>query len=134
MIGFSVWSEYNWYDRTEASLPDGIVVAWKSETAKPYKPWTYAAPQVDRFVAVDTATIRTNDALPDQRMVDLFFFGRWAPARQVRVVLDCAGNRRADLMEGVTMDANGQVEDSAWIKLDTDDPVLLKTCEEEVLG
>ncbi|WP_193141154.1 MULTISPECIES: hypothetical protein [unclassified Meridianimarinicoccus] len=134
MIGFSVWSEYTWYDRTTTTLPEEIVVAWAHETSAFYKPWTYVSPQVDRFVAVDLETIRTNDDLPGQRMVDLFFFGRWAPVRQIRVVIDCANNRRADLMEGVAMDANGNVEESAWIPLEPEDPVLLKTCEEEVLG
>lgn len=132
MIGFTIWSEYSWFNRTVKGLPDGLEVAWSHEASKPYKPWTYLLPQVDRFVAVDVLSVQTNDALPDQRMVDLFFFGRWAPARQLRVVMDCANNRRADLMEGVSMGPDGAVEDSAWIPLEPADPVLRTTCEEDI--
>lgn len=132
MISFTLWSEYTWYGRTTATLPDDLVIAWANETTAPYKPWTYITPQINRFVAVDTASIQTNDALPGQRMVDLFLMGRWAPGRQVRVIVDCNENRRADLLEDIKMDANGAVEDSAWVPLDPEDPVLRTTCEEEI--
>jgi hypothetical protein len=132
MLGFSVWSEYSWYGRTAASLPDEVVIAWSNEESAPWKPWTYLFPQTTRFVAVDTGTIRTNATLPDQRMVDLFLLGRWAAGRQVRIVLDCAGNRRADLMEGVEMDASGSVDPGAWVSMPADDPVLGTACSVEV--
>ena len=132
MIAFSIWSEYAWFPRTAASLPEPVVVAWRNSESAPWKPWTYVFPHTTRFVAVDTGAIRTNDAQPGQRMVDLYLMGRWAAGRQVRVLLDCAGARRADLMENVAMDANGAVDPSAWIKIDPSDPVLTTTCGAEV--
>ncbi|MCA8884601.1 MAG: hypothetical protein KDA50_12775 [Rhodobacteraceae bacterium] len=134
MISFTIWSEYAWYNHTASGLPEGVEIAWVNEDRAMYRPWTYVVPQKNRFVAVDHRTVRTNDALPDQKMVDLFFMGRWAPSRQVRVVLDCAANRRADLMEGVGMDESGAVEDSAWVPVDPKDPVLRTACKEEDIG
>lgn len=132
MIGFAIWSEYSWYPRTSGALPDEVVIAWANEDAKPWKPWTYAFPQINRFVAVDTGTIRTNAALPGQRMVDLYLMGRWAPGRQVRIMVDCQDGRRADLMEGVELDENGAVDPEAWVDMPNDDPVLQTACNVEV--
>lgn len=132
MIAFSIWSEYSWYPRTAAILPEPVVVAWSNSQSAPWKPWTYLAPQTTRFVAVDTGSIRTNDALPGQRMVDLYLMGRWAPSRQVSILLDCPGARRADLMENVAMDANGAVHPDAWVTMDPADPVLTTACRAEV--
>lgn len=132
MIVFSIWSEYSWYPRTADSLPDPVVVAWSNSESAPWKPWTYAIPQTTRFVAVDTGSIRTNDALPGQRMVDLYLMGRWAPGRQVRVVIDCPGARRADLMEDVAMDATGAIDPGAWVAMDPADPVLTTACGAEL--
>lgn len=132
MLAFTIWSEYTWYPRTADSLPEPVIVAWSNQESAPWKPWTYAVPQVTRFVALDTRTIRTNAALPDQRMVDLYLMGRWAQGRQVRVLIDCAGARRADLVENVTMDDRGAVDPSVWVKMDPSDPVLTTACNAEV--
>ncbi|PWR04107.1 hypothetical protein DKT77_03445 [Meridianimarinicoccus roseus] len=132
MIAFSIWSEYTWYPRTANNLPDKVVVAWANEDSAPWKPWTYALPQTNRFVAVDTGTIRTNDGLPGQRMVDLYFMGRWAPGRQVSVVFDCDGNRRAELGPNAAMDERGALSPDAWTTMAPDDPVLRTACRAEV--
>jgi len=132
MLAFAIWSEYSWYPRTAAALPDPVVIAWQNTETAPWKPWTYAVPQTTRFVAVDTGTIRTNDALPGQRMVDLYLMGRWAPGRQVRVLLDCQGARRADLLEDVAMDETGAVDPAAWVQMEPTDPVLTTACNAEV--
>ena len=132
MIAFSIWSEYSWYPRTADSLPEPIVIAWTNSVSAPWKPWTYVLPQTTRFVAVDTASIRTNDALPGQRMVHLYLMGRWATGQQIRILLDCPGARRVDLLENVAMDANGAVDPDAWVTMDPADPVLTTACRAEV--
>lgn len=129
MLLFVIWSEYTWYDRTRNSLPDGLEVAWSNEDSAPWKPWTYLAPQTSRFLALDMASLRTHEALPDQRMVDLYMMGRWMPMRRVTVVVDCAGNRRADLLEGVEMDRSGVIAEENWKPMAADDPVLVTACE-----
>lgn len=129
MIGTTISNEYSWFDRTSGTLPEGFEIAQTVEDRSFYRPWTYARPFISRFVAVDVATMRTNDAFPDQRMVTLYFYGRWSPINSGPVVFDCAGNRRADLIDGVEFGADGALPDDAWRVLAPDDPVLLTTCK-----
>ena len=51
MIGYNVWDEYSWAGRTIADLPGHIEVVATYGNSAPWKPWTYAIPEVDRFVA-----------------------------------------------------------------------------------
>ncbi len=128
MLAFAIWSEYSWFDRTTGGLPDGIEVARTVESSAPWRPWTYAAPFVDRFIAVDLASVRTNDAVPDQRMVDLLVFRRWTPVGRVRAVFDCGGGRRADLVEGVNFTEDGRIEGANWVEMGPEDPVFAQAC------
>jgi hypothetical protein len=132
MIAFSIWSEYSWFARTAGGLPEPVVVAWTNSESAPWKPWTYALPQTTRFVAVDTASIRTNDALPGQRVVDLYFMGRWAPSQAMRVLLDCPGARRVDLASSAAAAPRETDETRAWVQMDPSDPVLTTACAAEV--
>lgn len=129
MLAMTISNEYTWYSRTSGELPEGIVVAETVESRAFYRPWTYLFPYVDRFVAVDQGTVRTNDALPDQRMVDLYFFGRWSTVRKVPVVMDCAKDQRAALMGDVTFDAEGRVSGTTWNAVAPDDAVQRLGCE-----
>ncbi|MBJ6370428.1 hypothetical protein [Sedimentitalea arenosa] len=129
MIGVTISMEYSWYDRTTASLPDGVVVAQSVEKTSFYQPWTKIAPYVHRFVAVDQLSIQRNPDLPDQRILDLYFFGRWAPMNRVPVLMDCATPRMATLADGVEFDDSGAVIDPRWIALESDDEVLRAVCE-----
>ena len=128
MIGMTVASEYSWYDRQLESLPDGLAVIQEVESRALYRPWTYAVPFVDRFAAIDTVTLRTNDQVPDQRLVDLYFFGRWAPRSMVPVAVDCAQHRRANLADGAEFADDGQLVNVDWISAGTGDPIIEATC------
>lgn len=132
MISFSIWSEYSWFARTAGALPAPVVVAWTNNASAPWKPWTYAIPQTTRFVAVDTASIRTNDAAPGQRVVDLYLMGRWAPSQAMRILLDCPGARRVDLVSSTDRESQGPGDTLAWVKMDPADPVLTTACGAEV--
>lgn len=129
MIGATISSEYGWYDRTAANLPEGVEVVQTVENQSFYRPWTQIAPYVDRFVAVDRPSLKTNPEIPEQRIVDLYFFGRWAPVNKLPVLIDCAGRRRASLVDGAEFGADGEVLDADWIAVGQDDPVLRSVCE-----
>ncbi|MGP1395749.1 MAG: hypothetical protein ACTS3R_09585 [Inquilinaceae bacterium] len=129
MLAMTIYSEYAWFDRTRSALPGDVVVARTVEDRAVYRPWTYAVPYVDRFIAVDRASIRRNDAAPGQIMVDLLVFGRWAPVRRVPVLMDCDTPRRADLVDEVQFDADGRVTNADWRALDSDDQVFRTVCE-----
>ncbi len=128
MIGMTIASEYSWFDRTKDSLPDSLAIVQTVESRAFYRPWTYAVPFVDRFAAIDTISVRTNDSVPEQRLVDLYFFGRWAPVSKVPVAVDCADNSRANLADGAEFGEDGRLLNASWIKLAADDPIIEATC------
>jgi fermentation-respiration switch protein FrsA (DUF1100 family) len=123
MMAAAVSSEYNWYSRTRAALPEGLAVAETIESRAPWRPWSYAVPITDRFVAVDTARMRENDLTEGLYLADLYFFGRWRPITQVQVMVDCTRHRRAD----PTM---GDGAEPVWRDLGPQDPVIATLCAE----
>ncbi|WP_171129084.1 MULTISPECIES: hypothetical protein [unclassified Ruegeria] len=129
MIAMTITSEYSWYNRTKDQLPDALIVVQEVESRAFYRPWTYAVPFVDRFAAIDTVSVRTNESVPDQRLVDLYFFGRWAPVSMVPVAVNCAENSRANLADGAEFSADGELLNAQWFKATGSDPVIKATCE-----
>lgn len=108
-----------------------MVVAQSIEESAVWRPWTYAAPFVTRFVAVDLANVRTHPEQPGQRLPDLVFYGRWSRTAKVPVVFDCANGRRADIMDGVSFGEKGKVLDATWLDTRSDDPVMKTACGEQ---
>ena len=128
MLATTIANEYGWYGRTAAALPAGLEVATTVENKAFYRPWTYLFPFVSRFLAVDTATMRTNEALPGQRMVEVYAFGRWTAPQSRLVMVDCAGGRRADIARGAEFGEDGSVDTLAWRDTGLDDPVVKTAC------
>jgi hypothetical protein len=113
LLGYAVWSEYSWYGRVSGALPEGVRVTYANEARALWRPWTYLAPVVNRFVALDTDSIRRNPDVPHQRVADLYFYGRWSPRRGVQVVVDCREGRIAPLPTAEFDDAGAAVR-AAW--------------------
>jgi hypothetical protein len=130
MLVATISSEYGWYDRTVATMPQGFVVAQTVEEAAFYRPWTYAFPFINRFVAVDQVSKRTHPDQPNQRIVDLVFYGRWTRTAKVPMLFDCGENKRADIVDGIEFGDNGEVLGAEWISVNASDPVLKVACEE----
>ncbi|CUJ92648.1 hypothetical protein RUE5091_01243 [Ruegeria denitrificans] len=128
MITMTIVSEYSWYDRTTETLPDEMKIVQEVESRAFYRPWTYAVPFVNRFAAIDTASVRTNEQVPEQRLVDLYFFGRWAPISKLPVAVDCATNSRASLADGAEFGDDGQLLNADWLTVTVDDPIVEATC------
>ncbi|AXT26351.1 hypothetical protein D1823_07055 [Ruegeria sp. AD91A] len=128
MIGMTITSEYSWYDRTRDQLPEEMTIVQEVESRAFYRPWTYAVPFVDRFAAIDTVSVRTNENVPEQRLVDLYFFGRWAPVSKLPVAVNCAENRRANLADGAEFADDGRLVNADWIAAGDNDPIIEATC------
>ncbi|MDF1801480.1 hypothetical protein [Thalassovita sp.] len=128
MIAATISSEYSWYNRTANSLPEGLVIAQTVEGKALYRPWTYAVPYVERFVAVDVGTARRNEAQPGLVLVDLIFFGRWQPVRQLAVLFDCAQNRQTLVPDTAQFDDSGALIDANWGAIPADAPEFLVAC------
>ena len=129
MIATTVSNEYTWFHRTQDRLPDGLSIAMQVEESSWMRPWTQIWPYTKRFVAVDTGTARINDQLPEQKLVDLYFFGRWSPVNQAPMLFDCAAARSALLIDGVNFADNGQVTNADWAGMAQDDPILTQVCK-----
>lgn len=130
MLAATISSEYGWYARTAATLPEGMIVAQTVEETAFYRPWTYLRPFTSRFVAADPLAARTHPDHPDQRIVDLVFYGRWARIAKVPMLFDCAGNRRADIVDGIEFGEGGAVLDARWRAVPPGDPVQDAACAE----
>ncbi|MBK1669047.1 hypothetical protein CKO28_13495 [Rhodovibrio sodomensis] len=128
MLGVTIVNEYTWYERTRDSLPDGVVVANVHRSQEMYRPWTYLFPYVDRFAAIDRASIRTHPDRPGQRIVQLLFYGRWQQPRQATIVVDCARGLRARLTGAVGFGPDGELANVNWHKVAADDPVQRASC------
>lgn len=130
MLAFAIWSEYSWFPRVVSGLPESVVVADRNESRAPWRPWTYAVPMVNRFIAVDRASVRTHEAAPGQRLVSLYLIARWEPTAMVTMLFDCPGARRADLGGAVEFGPDGQVANAVWRPVPSDDPILRAACAE----
>jgi len=129
MIVTTISNEYGWYPRTKAALPEGLVISETIENQSFYRPWTYVRPYVERFVAVDTLSLQTHPALPDQRIADVYYFGRWSPVNKIGVLADCANARRAALIDAISFDESGKVSGANWVDVPKDDGLLAAICE-----
>lgn len=121
MLAATIASEYAWYARVSASLPDGIHVVQVAKASAPWRPWTYLQPLTTRFVAVDTGSVRPNADDPALRIVDLYLYARWAPVQGVQVAVDCTQGRRAD-------PARDGAGPTIWRDVGPNDPVLRAAC------
>ncbi len=130
MLAFTVWNEYDWFNRAEATLPPGVTIAWANAETAIWRPWTYVKPITTRFMAVDARDPRTHPAAPDQVLVRVVMMGRFAPGADIPVLFDCAQSRSVELTdERITFGEDGQVTDAAWRTLSDADPVLRTACD-----
>ncbi|WP_119166560.1 hypothetical protein [Algihabitans albus] len=128
MIGFGIWSEYTWFDRTSATLPDGIEVISAPAESAVWRPWSYVTPLVLRFMAVDLVGARRNEAAPGQVIVEAYVIGRHGPRARIPVLLDCVGLRRADIADGIDFAPDGTIAEGDWRPAAPDDPLIAAVC------
>lgn len=129
MIAMTISNEYTWFERTADTLPEGLTIAMTVDEQSWLRPWTQIFPYTKRFVAVDTATARKNENLPDQRLANIYFLGRWSPVNQAPMLFDCANAQSALLIDGAVFDVDGTVADADWQSVPPSDPILKLVCE-----
>lgn len=128
MLLYSVWSEYSWPER--AIVPGSpYVEASRNEARFWYRPWTYIWPQSNRMIAIDQRFSRSHSEAPHMVQTRVVLLARWTPEYSYLVVFDCAEGARADMFEGVELQADGTVTGANWVPLASDDPVLRTACE-----
>lgn len=128
MIAFAVWSEYDWFGRLEAGLPEGAVIIFKDEAPSPLRPWTMVFPMTTAFTAMDTRRLAPHPDNPDLVLAPVYAFARWQGVRESFMVIDCAARRSALLTEGVIIDATGTLTGAAWTTMVAEDAVGRAAC------
>lgn len=88
MIAYSVWSDYAWFGRAADRLPAGSEIVLKGTARLGWAPWTYLAPVVVRFAAIDPATTTTDAA--GIRRAAITLVERRGPTLVVPQEFDCA--------------------------------------------
>ncbi len=128
ILGYTVWNEYSWANRTIDALPADIVIIEKLPYRAFWQPWTLIVPRVNRLIGIDAANLRRNEALPGAVLVDVLLFERMMPTRRVVQVIDCIGGRRADVTSDEAFLAGAPPAADAWAVLRRDNPLYLAVC------
>ncbi|GGG87158.1 hypothetical protein GCM10011415_42090 [Salipiger pallidus] len=126
MLAVTISSEYGWYERTAAALPQGYEVATVNESRRLFRPWTLAVPMVDRFIAIDTTNMVPNDRTDGLWLVRAAAYGRWRPVREIQIMVDCDGMRSAI--------PSGDGGEPVWRSGTEGDPILGTVCEAPEAG
>ena len=130
LIGFTIWSEYSWFDRVSGELPPEVEVVEVVEEAMPLRPWTYLAPIKMRFVAIDHRKSLAHPQAPNLRIVTLYSFARWQPVIEGLMAVDCAGKRHVMVVEGVTFTEDGTLSGAEWQTATPEDQLQQSACKE----
>ena len=131
MFGFQIWNGYTWHQRTADGLPDGVRMVKTYPHRSPFSPWTYIVPQVNRFVALDFASVQRNRKAPDLALATIYLFDRYQPAGKGMQIFDCGKARRADLGPTAKFGNNGLPENAMWVAVDGNDVILRAVCDAE---
>ena len=128
MIAATISTEYTWFTNQTGNLPEGMEVIVTRERAAWWQPWTYIRPYNDGFIALDRASLRMNDALPDVQLVNLYVYGRWAAITEVPMAVDCAAERQLTLIDLPDLNEETLGPDAGWVGLGPDDPLRAALC------
>ena len=128
LIGFTLWSEYDWFNRVSAELPEGMQVVWTGTEAMPLRPWTFVVPLTSSFVAMDVGRIAEHPKAGNLRIARLFNFARWKPVRDTLMVFDCAAGRQVLVTSGVEIDDAGVLSGAEWVTAGEDDGYQQAAC------
>ena len=130
MIGFAVWSEYDWFGRMAGELPEGVAVIWQNDTPNPLRPWTFVVPLTTAFTAMDTRKLAPHPDTADLVLAPIYAFARWQGVKEGFLVVDCAAEKSAMLTEAVQIDTSGQLTGADWTPWAEDDRLGRAACPE----
>jgi hypothetical protein len=128
MLLFSIWNEYTWYSRTTAALPEQVIILTSPADKVGYRPWTYLFPVATRFAAFDGTGMVKSPENDNFRMGEVLFVRRWSATQRVPVAFDCAGGRRADLIEGAELSPDGTLTKGIWDDVGVEDELQRAAC------
>ena len=128
MLGFQIHAEYNWYSHQTSLLPAGVVVVKAVEEKISWRPWTLIKPQITRFMAVDVKNSAANSNNADLVLANLYLFERRQAAINVKLVVHCKEQKRADFTEQLLLPAPGEAAGADFVTINADEKMLLAVC------
>lgn len=128
MVALTIYIEYSWFNEVRAGLPDEVEIVETFEYSAPYQPWTYVVPRINRFVAIDHATARTNAGVDDLVLIDVILMERFAPTYVATNFIDCTDGARMLVGEDMQLDDDGRPLGEDWLRVGLDDPLVSATC------
>ncbi len=131
MIGFVVYLEYTWAERTRAALPPEASFVSQNAVTFWYRPWTFVWPLTNRMTVIDHRFDIRNPDYPHLLITRVVLLGRWEVTRPVPVAFDCELGARADMRADVVIAEDGSLLGADWLRLPPDDPMLRAACQRE---
>ena len=128
MLGFQIHGEYNWYSHQVSLLPEGVLVVKAVEEKINWKPWTYLKPQITRFMAVDVKNSAANNNNADLVLANLYLFERRQAAINVKLVVHCKDQKRANFTEQLPLPKPGEAAGADFMAIGESEKVLLSVC------
>lgn len=95
MMGFGVYSEYDWYQHTATRLPQGVTVVTTYAEPVFYQPWSYYKAPIRRFIAIDKTAVKDTE-IPNIKQAQLYFMERRMPAQTLPILIDCANGLQSE--------------------------------------
>ncbi|WP_431300931.1 hypothetical protein [Tabrizicola sp. BL-A-41-H6] len=114
LIGYTVWSEYDWYPRMTGQLPPEIELVATLEQASPFRPRTYLAKTTTSFVALDHRKTLSHPQKADLHIVTLYSFARAGGMTEAAMAVDCAGGRQALMITDSKITEAGDLTGAEW--------------------
>jgi len=128
MIVSTVGLEYGWYQNVLDTMPADTQVISERRQQAWYQPWTYVSPWVRGFIAHSPSeTVPTAEG-SDILAVQIRVQERWQPEIVMPILVDCAGNRRAEIQPDTDFAEDGTPTNASWIDTEAADPILQSVC------
>jgi hypothetical protein len=130
LIGTTISFEYSWFDRVSAQLPAGFIIANAESDTSILRPWTFVAPFVTRFIALDATKAARHPQRDELIVAPVFGFARWQNPQDGLVVFDCSGNRRVPMTGNMAFTESGELTGAEWVLLEEADELQEAACRE----
>lgn len=128
LIAFTVWSEYDWFPRLRATLPEGVEVVWSDATPQPLRPWSFVLPLQTRFMAMDTRRLAPHPDHPALVLAPVYAFARWRGVEEGFLILDCPGRRSVPLTKDIRLAPDGMLSGAEWQAMAPEDAIYRTGC------
>lgn len=130
LISVTIVLEYDWFPRTAAKLPEGVVIVETGSSTNALRPWTFVKPLTTSFLALDRTKLAQHPARAELKVAPLYTLARWRNPQTAAMIFDCAGLRRVYVTEGMAIGDDGQLTGAEWTTLETEDDLQKAACRE----